>query len=383
MNLIPFMGAVVAFLLAVSYWMETIQKGTKKKQTSLSPNPSIDSIGNKFPIGFFDRYITTFLFLSLTILQLHIYAELTKEIGSYLFFYGIHIPCILLLGPLSYLFFEEMSGGEFSRIRFLHFLPSFLSVFYIFPFRPEGFVLPSLDSQTHDHNSYTTSISILLGIGVVSIFCYMLSILIRVLRWKLNSKESIESSFRPFLFLLLYSLLVMVLFVLAQLVFMQIFLVACASLTFLLVVVLLLKMNYREIIFNFKTETRLARYKESRVKGLDILQILKRLDDLMNLEKLYLNEDLSLATLAKRLELDSHQLSEILNSRLGSTFRNYVNQFRLEEATKLLLERPDMTILSIIYASGFNSKSSFHKLFQNRFGDSPQNYRSKSKSKAN
>ncbi|TGL40326.1 helix-turn-helix domain-containing protein [Leptospira perdikensis] len=379
MNLIPFVGAVVAFLLAVSYWMETIQKGTKKKQTNLPSDLNATSFRKNFDICFLNQYTTTFLFFSLTILQLHIYVELTKEMNSYPLFYGIHIPCLLLLGPLSYLFFEEMSGGEFSQIHFLHFLPSILSIFYIFFFRPAGFVLPSLDSQTHSDNSYTTSITILLGVGVVSIFCYMFAIFVRVIRWKLNSKISIESSFQPFLFLLLYSLLVMVLFVFAQLFFMQIFLIACVSLTCLLILVLLSKMNHKDLILNFKTETRLARYKESRVKGIDIAQVLQRLDDLMNVDKLYLNEDLTLLTLAKELDLDSHQLSEILNSRLGCTFRNYVNQFRLQEAARLLLERYDMTILSIIYASGFNSKSSFHKLFQNRFGLSPQNYRTKTK----
>ncbi|MCW7493529.1 helix-turn-helix domain-containing protein [Leptospira sp. 2 VSF19] len=99
----------------------------------------------------------------------------------------------------------------------------------------------------------------------------------------------------------------------------------------------------------------------------------------MNLEQLYLNENLSLAILAKRLDLHTHQLSEILNSHLNSTFRNYVNQFRLQEAARLLLEKPEMSILSVIYASGFNSKSSFHKLFLDRFGHSPQNYRLLSK----
>ncbi|MCW7498598.1 helix-turn-helix domain-containing protein, partial [Leptospira levettii] len=86
----------------------------------------------------------------------------------------------------------------------------------------------------------------------------------------------------------------------------------------------------------------------------------------MNTEHLYTNEELTLQTLASRLDLDSHQLYEILNNNLGIGFRNYINEFRLETAAKLLKENPGMTIISIIYASGFNSKSAFHTLFQKK-----------------
>lgn len=375
MNLIPFAGAVVAFLLAISHWIEAVQKGRKRKQT-------ISSLGlfslkqNFFGIGYIYLYSSALLFLSLASLQFHIYGELTEGINFFPFLYGIHIPCLFLIGPFSYIYFEEMSGGEFYKIRIFHFLPSVLSLLYIYLMRPVDYQLPPMDLYAKDYNSgFEYSIQLLLSFGVVSIFLYTNSIIIRVLRWKFGSKEKLESSFWPFLWLLIYSLSVVILFVLSQLFFMRMFIVACLGLTSLLVFILLFKMNHRELIPNFQTETSLARYKESRVKGINIPQILKRLDDLMNLEQLYLNEDLSLPILSKRLDLHTHQLSEILNHHLECTFRNYVNQFRLQEAARLLLERPDMTILSVIYASGFNSKSSFHKLFQNRFGLSPQNYR--------
>ncbi|HNL01313.1 MAG TPA: helix-turn-helix domain-containing protein, partial [Leptospiraceae bacterium] len=63
--------------------------------------------------------------------------------------------------------------------------------------------------------------------------------------------------------------------------------------------------------------------------------------------------------------------------RIGLGFRDYINGFRLEEAARLLIEEPRRSILSILFASGFNSKSSFHKLFQARFHCSPAEYRQK------
>ncbi|ABZ95210.1 Transcriptional regulator, AraC family [Leptospira biflexa serovar Patoc strain 'Patoc 1 (Ames)'] len=365
MNLIPIVGAVVSFLLAISYWIESIQKEIGKNK-------------NYFQLVFHDSP-PIFLFLSVTVLLLHIYCELTNQIHSIPFFYGIHVPSIFLIGPLSYLFFEEMSGETFFKIRFLHFIPSIWCLFLVYSFKPDGYQLSTLTSDHPNLKSFTDWINFLLGFGVVSILIYILMILVRVLRWKLQSKGKIESSFHPFLFLLIYSLFVIVLFVLAQLAFMDLFLPACFAFTLLLVTLLIVRMNFRDYLGHFKAEIRDARYKESRLKGVDIPMVLQRMEELMKLDRLYLNDRLTLTSLAKRLEINTHQLSEILNTKLGCSFRNYINQFRLLEAEKMLLEKREMTILNIIYASGFNSKSSFHKLFQDRYGVSPQIYRSKSK----
>ncbi|MCW7487715.1 AraC family transcriptional regulator [Leptospira meyeri] len=371
MNLIPFAGAVVSSLLAIAHWIKINENRFLEDHQIITSIPTENR--------FLYRYAPSFLFLSLTILQFHIYVELTNQIHVLPFFYGIHIPCLLLIGPLSYIFFEDMSGGGFKKIRWYHFLPSLFGFIYLFVVWSKISSLPLLDSKDHHSISFDHfSIGILLCLGVLSIFGYTVAILIRIFRWKSDFNKTIGSSFLPFLCFLGYSLLVVTLFVIAQLFFMQIFLVACAGLTFLLAYILLLKINHKELIPNFKKETRLARYQESRIKGVDITLVLQQLEELMSSEKLFLNEDLSLAVLSKRLGISSHQLSEILNSKLNSTFRNYVNGFRLQESARLLLEQPQMTILSVIYASGFNSKSSFHKLFQNRFGLSPQKYRSQS-----
>ncbi|MCW7482815.1 AraC family transcriptional regulator [Leptospira kanakyensis] len=377
MNLIPFTGAVVAFLLALSSWMETIQKDKERNEKNPPKVSSSGILSSKFNLSFLYKYTATFLFFSLTILLLHIYAELTKEIHFESFFYGIHIPCLLLIGPLGYIFFEEMSGGEVYKIRFFHFLPSLLSVLYVFLFRPLGDLISKFGFELQTNLFYVESILVLLGISVVSILGYISFFLVRMFVWKLDSMENIQSSFLPFISFLFFSLFVVVLFVLSQLFFMSLFLLACFALTSLLVLLLVLKMNHKDLILKFKLETRLARYQESRVKGIDVSQVLQRLSDLMNLNQLYLHEDLTLASLAKHLDLNTHQLSEILNAKLGYTFRNYVNGFRLSEAARLLKEKPEMPIISIIYSSGFNSKSSFHKLFMDRYGVSPQVFRSK------
>ncbi|MCW7493530.1 AraC family transcriptional regulator [Leptospira sp. 2 VSF19] len=274
MNLIPLAGALVAFLLAVSHWIETMQRRIIGKQNALSPVLA----SRKQEMGlvtFFYHYAATLLFLTLGILQIHIYLELSGEIQFYRYFFGIHIPCLFLIGPLVYIYFEEMGGGDFYKSNPFHFFPSLVSLFFIYLIRPTDFSLFPLGlSIWNQTDNFESMIHFLLGFAILSILGYMVSIFTRVVRWKFGSKGKLESSFFPLICLLVYSLFVVVSFVISQLFFMLLFGVACFALTSLLILILLFKMNHKEVIPNFQSEVRLARYKESRLRGLDINQTL-------------------------------------------------------------------------------------------------------------
>lgn len=118
-----------------------------------------------------------------------------------------------------------------------------------------------------------------------------------------------------------------------------------------------------------------ARYEKSRIEGLDTDSLLDRLRDLMERERLYSDEDLTLATLAAALDITPHQLSQFLNQRLELSFKNCVNGYRVEAARILLEEEPDRSILSIAHAVGFNSKSAFNSAFQRFTHRTPTEYR--------
>jgi YesN/AraC family two-component response regulator len=80
---------------------------------------------------------------------------------------------------------------------------------------------------------------------------------------------------------------------------------------------------------------------------------------------------------AARLLIRPHQLSQILNERNKTDFRNYVNRFRIDEARRLLVEEPDRSIITICFEVGFNSKTSFNITFKKMTGLSPKEYREK------
>ncbi|MCR9143914.1 MAG: AraC family transcriptional regulator [bacterium] len=114
---------------------------------------------------------------------------------------------------------------------------------------------------------------------------------------------------------------------------------------------------------------------ESRLAGQDVEALLARLDRLMNEDRLFANEELSVADLGRALGINSHQVSELLNQQVGASFFHYVNGLRVTEACRRLRTEVDRTILSIAYEVGFNSKSAFHRAFTRHTGLSPREYR--------
>ena len=113
-------------------------------------------------------------------------------------------------------------------------------------------------------------------------------------------------------------------------------------------------------------------------------EIRKSLDYLFEVEKIYRDESLSLNTLAERLDIPSHQLSWIINYKIGRSFFELLNRYRVEEVKKRLADSRDndKTILEIAYSSGFKTKSAFNKTFKILTGKTPRDYRVSNNSKA-
>ena len=102
-----------------------------------------------------------------------------------------------------------------------------------------------------------------------------------------------------------------------------------------------------------------------------------RITRIMNTDRFFLNEGLSLASLAHDLAIEPHQLSRFLNIHLHKTFSTLINSYRVDEAKELLLSEPAHTVLDIAFASGFNSKASFNRIFKRVTGMTPSEYRLK------
>ncbi len=105
-----------------------------------------------------------------------------------------------------------------------------------------------------------------------------------------------------------------------------------------------------------------------------------RLEQLMQRDHLYRDPQLNRDIVAEKLGISSGYLSQQLNACSGINFSEYINQYRVAEVKRLLLDPTFKTysLLAIGYEAGFNSKSTFYATFKKATGLSPSAYQAQS-----
>jgi AraC-like DNA-binding protein len=113
----------------------------------------------------------------------------------------------------------------------------------------------------------------------------------------------------------------------------------------------------------------------SYLKGLDIEGISVQLKKIMDEDRVFLDSELSIKKLASMLSLTLHQLSEFLNTNMNLSYNNLINQYRIEEAKRILTEEPSIPVITAAYRAGFNTISRFYDVFKKHTGMSPSEFR--------
>jgi AraC-like DNA-binding protein len=93
--------------------------------------------------------------------------------------------------------------------------------------------------------------------------------------------------------------------------------------------------------------------------------------------KLYLNEELTLNTFAKEINMSSRLISSCINNNLGHNFNEWVNNYRVEKALQIIQsdKKNTLSIEGIGSDSGFKSRSAMYAAFKKKLGHSPGFYR--------
>lgn len=93
-------------------------------------------------------------------------------------------------------------------------------------------------------------------------------------------------------------------------------------------------------------------------------------------QQLYLQSNLSLNELAKCLGVNARELSNYINEQFGVNFNDYINQKRVLAFEHKIAngEQEKLTLLSLAYDSGFNSKATFHRAFKKHKGTTPKEF---------
>ncbi|PQJ76723.1 helix-turn-helix domain-containing protein [Polaribacter glomeratus] len=125
-----------------------------------------------------------------------------------------------------------------------------------------------------------------------------------------------------------------------------------------------------------KTKLTTELNKEDQKNNIDLKEV-EQLTAYMKTEKPYLNPSLSIRNLAEEIEMNSRDLSVLINQHLNQHFFDFVNEYRITEAMEILKNpsKKEVTVLEILYEVGFNSKSSFNTAFKKHTGLTPTEYR--------
>ncbi|MGA2822820.1 MAG: helix-turn-helix domain-containing protein [Bacteroidales bacterium] len=104
--------------------------------------------------------------------------------------------------------------------------------------------------------------------------------------------------------------------------------------------------------------------------------LVDKLEALLIRDKIYLNEDLTLAETARQLDTNTAYLSRLINDHYQVNFSVFLNMYRIEEAKKMILDDQfnNFSIEGIAKSSGFRSKSTFNQVFKNSTGLTPTEF---------
>jgi AraC-like DNA-binding protein len=293
----------------------------------------------------------------------------------------LHIPFVYLSAPLLYLYLEFIFLDKKIEIGPIYFLPAIFSLCLILPFYFHSHEEMLKIIRGEGNNIYTELIRILnLGVKlaiIVSVGLFLFKHLIPNLQWKIFLQKNAIFTF-SFVMLIWIDLLIGTLGFITQMDVMR--KVSAYLLPLILYFYFFTRSHWTPFLADIKDNIQKVKYEKSKISSIDLESLELKLKALIK-EKIYCDEDLTLTRLAMMLEIKQGQLSEYFQRRYGLGFYKFINQHRIEEAKRMLLEMESRSILSIADAVGFNSKSTFNRVFSQIVGKTPREYRESAKKK--
>lgn len=103
-------------------------------------------------------------------------------------------------------------------------------------------------------------------------------------------------------------------------------------------------------------------------------RVLQQLLTYFDEEEPFLQPDLTLRSLANELNVNTNQLSWLINQKLKKNFSNFINSYRIQRFQELAIspENQHISLIGLAYESGFNSKTVFNTYFKKQVGVTPK-----------
>jgi AraC-like DNA-binding protein len=105
-------------------------------------------------------------------------------------------------------------------------------------------------------------------------------------------------------------------------------------------------------------------------------ELYHKIIELFEVNKIYLNENISISWLSEELNTNTSYLSSVINNRFEMSFKTLLNKYRINEARKLLVSKnySCYSIEGIANEVGYHSRSTFYQVFRQLTGVTPTIY---------
>lgn len=145
-----------------------------------------------------------------------------------------------------------------------------------------------------------------------------------------------------------------------------------------------------EIFKKLDSKLQLTRNKnnsfpDEEKNSLELKNKIEKIEHFMKEKEPFMDSTISIASLSESLEMETKELSFIINQELRTHFFDFINTYRINKAKELLADssKDQLTVSEIMYDVGFNSKSSFFTYFKKSENQTPTEFRKKHHSKIN
>ncbi len=302
----------------------------------------------------------------------------------------VHVftPTLMLIGPLYYWHIQAaIDPGKNLNNQLLHWVPCGVAVVFLIPFYGLSAAekIDLLDvRQASGLIPMTVSTYLFMSIQIVQAFIYLLmsNRAIRELQRQRSSQKALPGFGwllhlgRAFLAFWLLDFLALSVYTIIGGIHQQVFYVTILGAAIFINVIAVFMIRNHKDFNNQVLNPQFGKGRNSRQSKEEIEYVLSQVYQVMDRERPYLDPALSLAKFSGFLEKTPHQVSEILNLRLGKSFYEFINEYRYQEARERLQsdQYKHLTILAIAFDSGFNNKNTFNKVFKKYAGKTPSQF---------
>lgn len=336
----------------------------------------------------------------LFIIGLHLfqyYLLITKQIFLYPSLLGVGLPFPLLHGPFLFLYISALTQQTpINKTSLaLHFIPVVVFYLLLIPFLSSSsqHKISVFNNEGKGYEWYMVPLIIAIYLSGVS---YVIASLVRLRGYKkriVNEFSNTEKISLNWLRYLIYSIALIWIFVIAgtdQMVFGSTVLFVCVlgyfgvkQMGIFTSATSGVKQEEKEASIQIEapseeetTAPLKPKYEKSGLTEAQAATIYGNLMKSISNEKVFTDPELTLGILARKLDVHSNHLSQVINTYEQKNFYDFINFHRIEEFKRIVAmsESRNYTLVSLAYDCGFNSKASFNRNFKKVTGVAPSEF---------